>query len=163
MAGLRIQTILACALQAGLWLAPAEAAADRFRLVVSGSTFVDFEGDCGLVDQRGFESRARLIGSVPQSYAITAEAVVCEIRNADRSGRLTVRLEQNGVVLARGSTRASLGEVEVRSAGAWGPARATVKVLPLLPRGVRPRQQFGLLPNSPIVPPLSGQIVPPLR
>ncbi|HXV24073.1 MAG TPA: hypothetical protein VED46_07430 [Alphaproteobacteria bacterium] len=165
MALWRLPTVLACAIEAALCLAPAEASAEQFRLVVTGSTFVDFEGDCGLVDQRGFEHRARIIGSVPQSYAITAEAVTCEIRKVDLSGRLTVRLEQDGVELARGSTKASLGEVEVRSAGPWGPARATVKVVPLISKhGLRPPQQSGLPSlNPPIVPPLRGQIVPPLR
>ena len=155
---------LACAALAALLLAPAEATADRFRLVVTGGTFVDFTGDCRLVDQRGFEVLARVVGHVPQAYAITAEAVACEVQNTDLTGRLTVRLERNGALVARGSTRSALGEVEVRSAGPWGEARATVKVLPLvLHRVVPPSRQPGLLRlPPPIVPPLSVPIVPPL-
>ena len=160
----RIPALLICAVLAVACVC-AEARADRFRLTVSGSTFVDFEGDCRLVDERGFEAWARLAGAVPQSYAIVAEAVACEIQKTDLSGTLTVRLERNGTVVARGSTRSSLGEVSVRSAGPWGPARATVKVVPLLPRHtLPPSRQPGLPPlNPPIVPPLRGQSVPPLR
>lgn len=154
----------ACAALAALLLAPIEATADRFRLVVTGGTFVDFKGDCRLVDQRGFEVLVRLVGHVPQGYAITAEAVACEVQNTDLTGRLTVRLERNGALVARGTTRSGLGEVEVRSAGPWGEARATVKVLPLVFRDTTPpSRQLGLLPlNPPIVPSLSGQSVPPL-
>ena len=148
-----------------LLLAPAAAAIGPFRLSVTGSTFVDFEGHCRLVDQRGFEVSARLIGSVPQSYAISAEAVACEVRNTDLNGTLTVQLERNGVLVARASTRATFGEVEVRSAGPWGAARAAVKIVPILPGRRMPQmRQPGLPPLSlPIVPPFSGQIVPPLR
>lgn len=165
MSRLQLRTFLACASSAWLWLAPADAAADRFRLIISGSTFVDFDGDCRLLDERGFEVWARLAGSVPQTYAITAEAVACQVEKTDLSGTLTVRLEQNGVTVARASTRASLGEVSVRSAGPWGAARATVKVIPIFPRHViPPSRQPGLPPlNPPIVPPLRGQSVPPLR
>jgi hypothetical protein len=161
----RIPALLICSALAAACVS-AEARADRFRLTVSGSTFVDFEGDCRLVDERGFEAWARLAGAVPQSYAIFAEAVACEIRKTDLSGTLTVRLERNGTVVARGSTRSSLGEVSVRSAGPWGPARATVKVVPIFPRHTLPplSRQPGLPPlNPPIVPPLRGQSVPPLR
>jgi hypothetical protein len=161
----QFRAFVACATCAWACVAPAEAAADRFRLVISGSTFVDFEGDCRLVDERGFEVWAQLAGSVPQTYAISAEAVACEVEKSDLSGTLTVRLEQNGATVARASTRTSLGEVSVRSAGPWGPARATVKVVPIFPRHGIPRsRQPGLPPlNPPIVPPLSGQSVPPLR
>jgi len=173
LARLPFRPALACAALAALLLAPAEARADRFRLVVTGGTFVDFTGDCRLVDQRGFEAWVRLVGHVPQAYAITAEAVACEVQNTDLRGRLTVRLERNGALVARGSTRSGLGEVEVRSAGPWGEARATVKVLPLAFRhAIPPSRQLGLLPlrpsvvpplRPPIVPPLRGQSVPPLR
>jgi hypothetical protein len=160
---LQLGALLVCAC-AWTCLAPAEAAADRFRLVVSGGTFVDFEGDCRLVDDRGFEVWARLAGGVPQTYAISAEAVACEIEKSDLGGTLTVRLEQNGRTVARASTRASLGEVSVRSAGPWGPARATVKVVPIFGHRIPPSRQPGLPSlNPPIVPPLSGQSVPPLR
>ena len=144
---------------------PAGAAADSFRLIVSGGTFVDFEGDCRLVDARGFEVEARLLGAVPQAYAIEAEAVACELRKIDLSGTLTVRLERHGTVVARASTRSSLGEVAVRSAGPWGPARAMVRVVPIFPRHtIPPSRQPGLPPLAPpIVPPLRGQSVPPLR
>ncbi len=156
-------TIAGAALIA-LLLAPAKATADRFRLVVTGGTFVDFTGDCRLVDQRGFEAWTRLVGHVPQAYAITAEAVACKIDNSDLSGRLTVRLEHNGEVVARATTRASLARVKVRSAGPWGEARATVQVVPLLLRRTDPPLRQPGLPslNPPIVPPLSGQSVPPL-
>ena len=162
----QLRSLLVCVSFAWLWLAPADAAADRFRLIISGSTFVDFEGDCRLVDDRGFEVWARLAGSVPQTYAISAKAVACEVEKTDLSNAtLTVRLEQNGTTVARASTRASLGEVSVRSAGPWGAARASVKVIPIFPRHGIPRsRQPGLPPlNPPIVPPLSGQSVPPLR
>jgi hypothetical protein len=148
----------------GLWLAPAEAAADQFRLTVSGSTFVDFDGECRLVADRGFETRVEIAGSVPRSYAVFAAAVSCDIRKLDVSGTLAVRLARKGAVVARASTRASVGEVSVRSAGPWGPARATVKTVPLLPRHVLPAPRSVLPPlRTPIVPPLSGQSVPPLR
>jgi hypothetical protein len=159
-----VRAIALVAIAAGLFYR-AEAAADPFQLIISGSTFVDFEGDCRLVDARGFEVVARLLGAVPQAYAIEAEAVACELRKTDLSGTLTVRLESDGLLVARASTRSSLGEVAVRSAGPWGPPRATVKVVPIFPRHrIAPSRQPGLpaLP-PPIVPPLSGQSVPPLR
>ncbi len=162
MIGPRLTTLFACAVLAASWLAPAGAAAERFRLIVTGSTFVDFEGECRLVDARGFEAPSRLIGSVPQAYAISAEAVDCELRKVDRSGTLTVRLKQDGTEIARGSTRSSHGQVDVRSVGPWGPARASVKVVPLLPNhALPPSRRPGLRPNPPIVPPLRGQSVPP--
>lgn len=158
----RPRTLLACAVLAAPWLAPAEAAAERFRLIVTGSSFVDFEGECRLVDARGFEAPSRLIGSVPQAYAITAEAVDCELRKVDLSGTLTVRLKQDGTEIARASTGAARGQLDVRSAGPWGPARATVKVVPLLPKHAHPpSRRPPLSPNPPIVPPLRGQSVPP--
>jgi hypothetical protein len=168
---MRIGVALACAGLVG-GLSASSAAGDAFRLVVTGSTFVDFEGECRLVDKRGFEAWSRLVGSVPQGYAIRAEAVSCEVRNADLTGTLTARLEQDGVMIARASTRASRGKVSVRSDGPWGPARATVRVFPLLPRQhlppshqplQPPSHQPGLPLNPPIVPPLRGQSVPPLR
>ena len=160
----RLQPLaLACCFGAGL-MAPAEAAGDQFRLVISGGSFVNFVGDCRLLDGRGFEFVARLAGSVPQAYAISAEAVACDIWKEDHSGTLTARLERNGKIVARASTRASLAEVSVRSAGPWGPSRATVKVTPFLRHGVPLSPRPGLPPlNVPIVPPLSGQSVPPLR
>ena len=146
---------------------PTSAAAEKdFRLLVTGSTFVDFAGDCRLVDRRGFEAWTRIVGSVPQAFAIYAEAVSCEIRNSDVTGTLTARLEKDGAVIARASTRASLGEVTVRSEGPWGGARATVNVVPIFPHHhlPRPQHQPGLMPlNPPIVPPMRGQSVPPLR
>jgi hypothetical protein len=154
---------LACLFGAGL-IFPADARAESFRLVISGGSFVYFEGDCRLVDERGFEVVARLAGSVPQTYAIAAEAVACDLRKEDRSGSLTAKLERNGKVVARASTRASFAEVSVRSAGPWGPARATVKVPPFFLRHGTPSHGPGLPPlNAPVVPPLSGQSVPPLR
>lgn len=165
MARPQFRPAIACAVLAAFLLAPAEAFADRFRLIITGGTFVDFTGDCRLVDQRGFEAWARLVGHVPQTYAVIAEAVACEVRNTDLSGTLTVRLERNGALVARASTRASLGKIEVRSVGPWGPARATVKVIPLaLRRSMPSSRQPGLLHlNPPIVPPLSGQSVPPFH
>ena len=161
MARLTLQAF-ACLFGAGL-MAPTEAVGDQFQLVISGGSFVDFEGDCRLVDERGFEVVARLAGSVPQAYAIAAEAVACDFRKEDNSGSLTAKLQRHGKVVARASTRASFAEVSVRSAGPWGPARATVKVPPFLSHGT-PLRRPGLPPlNAPIVPPLSGQSVPPLR
>ncbi|MCI0430352.1 MAG: hypothetical protein L0210_07410 [Rhodospirillales bacterium] len=164
MARLSLRSLLAGAALGALLLAPADATAERFRLVVTGGTFVDFKGDCRLVDQRGFEVLVRLVGHVPQGYAITAEAVACEVQNSDLTGRLTVRLERNGALVARGTTRSGLGEVEVRSAGPWGEARATVKVLPLVFRDTTPPSRQPGLPslNPPIVPPLSARGLPPL-
>jgi hypothetical protein len=145
-------------------MVPAKADADTFRLVVTGGSFVDFEGDCRLVDERGFEAIARLAGGLPQAYAISAEAVACDLRKEDHNGSLTARLERNGKLVARASTRASFAEVSVRSEGPWGPARATVKVPPFLLRHGTPLRRPGLPPlNAPVVPPLSGQTVPPLR
>jgi hypothetical protein len=162
---LRLRRLLACAAAATLYGAPGAAGAEQFRLTISGGTFVDFEGDCRLVDQSGFEALAGLAGSVPQSYAIYAEAVACKLHKSDRSGTFTVSLHEDGKLVARASTRAALAIVSVRSAGPWGAARATISVppvfqsqLPTLPRGP------GLPPlNPPIVPPLRGQSVPPLR
>jgi hypothetical protein len=160
-----LRRLLACAVVAILWAAPAAAHADRFKLTISGGTFVDFEGECRLVDRSGFEASASLAGSVPQSYAVFAEAVACKLQKSDLSGAITVTLHEDGKLIARASTRAALGIVSVRSAGPWGPARATISVppvfqsqLPMLPRapGLRPL-------NPPIVPPLRGQSVPPLR
>jgi hypothetical protein len=163
--GLQSRRLLAGAVIAILCGTAAAAEADQFRLTVSGGTFVDFEGDCRLVDESGFEALASLAGSVPQSYAIFAEAVACKLRKSDRGGTFTVTLHEQGKLIARASTRAALGIISVRSAGPWGPSRATVSVppvfqsqLPMLPRspGLRPL-------NPPIVPPLRGQSVPPLR
>ena len=154
----------ACAMIAAAF--PAFGAGEKkFRLLVTGSTFVSFEGDCRLVDARGFEAWTKIVGSVPQAYGIYAEAVSCEIRNSDVSGVITARLERDGKMIARASTRASLGEVEVRSDGPWGGARATVEVIPILPHHrLPPSRRPGLMPSQPtIVPPLRGQSVPPLR
>jgi hypothetical protein len=160
---IRIGSALACA---GLAAGPVLAASEtKFRLVVTGSTFVNFEGDCTLVDRRGFEVPSRIIGSVPQAYGIYAEAVSCEIRNSDVTGSLSARLERDGKVIARASTEASLGEVTVRSEGPWGGASASVEVIPLLPHHrLAPSRPSGVMPiHPPIVPPLRGQSVPPLR
>ena len=146
-------------------LLPARAEADeaKFWLRITGSIFVNFEGDCQLVDQRGFATTTRIIGSVPQTFAITAEAVDCQIQNSGVDGTLIAELGQNKVLVARASTGSSFGEVKVRSEGPWGDARATVSV-PIVPnhRHFLPSMEQPGLP-SPIVPPLSGQSVPPLH
>jgi hypothetical protein len=162
---MRLNLPLACLAAAALCGAPGAAEAEQFRLTVSGGSFVDFEGDCRLVDQSGFEAVAGLAGSVPQSYAIFAEAVACRLHKSDRGGIFTVSLHGNGKLIARASTRAALGIVSVRSEGPWGHARATVSVPPVFESRLPsfPRSP-GLPPlNPPIVPPLRGQSVPPLR
>ena len=144
-------------------LSRAEADEAKFWLRVTGSTFVNFAGNCDLVDQRGFATTTRLIGSVPQSYAISAEAVNCQIQNSGVDGTLIAELGAKNAVIARASTAASFGEVLVRSDGPWGNARAAVNVIPLEPRFHHfPSMQGSGLP-PPLVPPLSGQTVPPLR
>lgn len=144
-------------------LSRAEADDPKFWLRLTGSTFVNFAGDCDLVDQRGFETTTRVIGSIPQSYAIDAEAVNCHIQNSGVDGTLMAELGTKKAVIARASTGASFGEVLVRSDGPWGNARAAVNVIPLEPQfhHFPFRQGSGLPP--PLVPPLSGQTVPPFR
>jgi hypothetical protein len=130
---------------------------------MTGSTFVNFVGNCDLVDQRGFTTTTRVIGSVPQTYAISAETVNCQIQNSGVDGTLIAELGARDAVIARARTGASFGEVLVRSNGPWGNARAAVNVIPLGP-------QFHNFPSTggsglppPLVPPLSGQTVPPFR
>jgi hypothetical protein len=141
------------------------AAGAEFRLLVTGSHLLAFAGDCLLIDAGGFEVWAELNGAVPQAYLLPAEAAACEIRNEDRDGVLTVRLEGEDETLAEASTRAGFGEVSVRSDGPWGPRSATVTVHPGFPiPGFPLPHGHGLsFPRSPIVPPLRGQTVPPLR
>jgi hypothetical protein len=113
-----------------LALSRAEADEAKFWLRLTGSTFVNFAGNCDLVDQRGFATTTRLIGSVPQSYAISAEAVNCQIQNSGVDGTLIAELGATNAVIARASTAASFGEVLVRSDGPWGNARAAVNAYP---------------------------------
>ena len=144
-------------------LSRAEADEATFWLRLTGSTFVNFAGNCVLVDQRGFATTTRLIGSVPQNYAISAEAVDCQIQNSGADGTLAAELGTRNSLIARASTAASFGEVLVRSSGPWGNARAAVNVIPVNPLQHQfPSMQGPGLP-SPIVPPLSGQTVPPFH
>ena len=160
----RLLLLLLLALCAEPLLATAQADQRKFWLRITGSNFVHFEGECQLVDPRGFAMPTRLIGSVPQAFAIAAEAVACKIQNSGVDGTLVVELGQNDALIARGRTASSFGEIKVRSDGPWGNAGATVNVIPLVPHGHNlppSTQQPGLPP--PIVPPLSGQTVPPLH
>ena len=141
------------------------AAAEGYRLVVSGSPHLPFTADCRLVDARGFESWANLRDLVPQTYLLPAAAVACEIRKEGWDGLLRVRLENSAGSVAEAATHARFGEVAVRGEGPWGPRQATVTVEPLLrgPDIPSPHRPALRAPSIPIVPPLKGQTVPPLR
>ncbi len=95
-------------------------------------------------------------GFVPRRLRLEAEAVSCRVRKRDFSGRLTLRLYQDGQVVALRSTAAAFNGVTVRSDGPWGAARGTRGSTRLF--RLRPVR----LPRRP-VPAFNGPIVPRLE
>lgn len=105
---------------------PAAASAAEYQIVIGGTPAVSFSGRCVIVDGERERRTRQLGGRIPSSGSLNAEAVDCRIQKGDQMGRLTVRLLQDGALIARASTRAAYGRVRVRSAGPWGAARGWV-------------------------------------
>ena len=87
-------------------------------------------------------------------------ALSCRIKKRDAFGRLTGRLYQNDVLVADARTTAPFNAIRLRSDGPWGFAdgrRDTIGI-------VRSRPRAGsVFPPGTVVPPMSGDIVPPIR
>jgi hypothetical protein len=151
------------ALAAAIPLRPV-AAAEGFQLMVTGTANLAFTASCNIIDERGHEHWAgNLDGAVPQAFVLLGVAVACEVRKEDRRGLLWVRLDNQLGTVAEAGTSARFGEVAVRSQGPWGPRQATVTTEPLHPGFPQPNLPGLGAPSPPIVPPLKGQTVPPLR
>ena len=92
-----------------------------FILVMEGFA-AGFRATCNVVNHLGSTVRRKLSAAPPKAYSFDAAAVSCWVRNADRAGRLTVRLRKAGRLIASDSTIVSHGYVLVRSRGPWGKA-----------------------------------------
>jgi hypothetical protein len=126
-----------------------------FRLEIGGTPALKFTATCEAVGGAD-EGTYRLSGLVPRRYDIDADAVRCQVRMEDVSGRLSAQLIAGGRVVAAATSAAFRSVVEVRSTGPWGKARAR-----------RVKRGAGFLELAPgtggeTVPPLEGETVPPI-
>ena len=117
-----------------LAIAPAAAEAKEFLLTVDGAPLRRFYMSCRLVDDGDVQQLERKALTL-QRYAITADAVSCTVSMTDARGRLSVRLEVDGRVIAQASINALYGRVRVFSAGPWGGAgsRTDARSFPIKP------------------------------
>lgn len=139
------------------------AAGAEFLIEVSGSPAIQFRGDCRVVSAAGATGRWRLKGTIPKSFKVKGIALSCTVLKGDARGRLTVRLLEDGRLVAAAETAAPFNAVGVRTSGPWGEARAR-RGVDRIPFSIRPGPSRGLVPplSSSLVPSHSLPLVPPL-
>lgn len=122
--------------------------ASAFVLDIAGSPALAFKAKCRMQGDSQGRQRLAFSGFVPRRLRFEADAVSCRVRKWDAIGRLTLRLYQDGQIVASRSTAAAFNAVTVRSDGPWGRAKGSRGSVPLVRR-------------LPVVPP--GRPVPVLR
>ena len=130
-----------------------ELLASAFVLDIAGSPALAFKAKCR-VDGDGQGRKAlKFSGFVPRRLRFEAAAVSCRVRKWDAIGRLTLRLYQDGQIVASRSTAAAFNAVTVRSDGPWGKAKGSRGSVPLVRRQptVPPGRPVPV-PRKPVIP-----------
>lgn len=125
-----------------------------FVVEITGSTLLQYRGNCRIRDATGKLHFPKLRGSVPRRIRIAGQAVSCIVQKWDAWGSLRVRLTSGGKVIAAARTRAPYNWIRVRSAGPWGRAGSQRGVNWAIPQR-RPKR---VKPGQP-----TGKPVPPVE
>jgi len=106
--------------------------ASAFLLDIAGSPALAFKAKCRMHGDSQGRRKLTFGGFVPRRLRFEADAVSCRVRKWDFAGRLTLRLYQDGQVVASRSTAAAFNSVTVRSDGPWGAAKGSRGSTPLV-------------------------------
>jgi len=114
------------------------------RVEVLGTPAIPFRLTCLAYLADGSRKRYRVRTVGPKAYLFAVSALECIAEKERLGGRLTLRLIEDGVVVAQETTRFALGRVWARTQGPWGRPDSGRRT-PLFPREL-------FFPGSPMAP-----------